>query len=136
MIVRGFIDGDVQRIALQNEQVKEAGDWSFYDCDETLVFVDGDEVLALVCPIRLEGERIYVASLISQNIGRRMYGFVKILKQMLEEEFRKGFTQRVEFVTQVGFEQAEHLAQILGFEYEGTMRKYFKGLDFKLWGRV
>lgn len=136
MIIRGFIKGDVQRIALQNEQLKEKGDWSFYDCKDTLVFADAEEVLALVCPIRLEGGRIYVASLISQNIGRRMYGFIKTLKQMLEEELKKGSTLRVEFVTQVGFTQAEHLARLLGFECEGTMRKYFNGLDFKIWGKV
>jgi RimJ/RimL family protein N-acetyltransferase len=55
---------------------------------------------------------------------------------MLVEELNKGDTLRVEFVTQVGFPQAEHLARLLGFEYEGTMRKYYNGIDFKMWGKV
>lgn len=136
MIVRGFKKGDVQRMSLQNEQLKENGDWSFYDSPNTMVFTEDGEVLALVYPERLPGRRVYIASLISRDMGRKMYSFVKILKQMLVEELSKGQTLRVEFTTQAGFPQADHLAKILGFEYEGTMKKYYNGIDFKLWGKV
>lgn len=136
MITRGFIKGDVERVSLQNEQLKETGDWSFYDHPDTIVFEDKEKVIALVRPERIVGRRIYVASLISKDIGISMYGFVKLLKRMLVEELNKGQTLRIEFTTQVGFPQAEHLAKLLGFEYEGTMKKYYNGIDFKLWGIV
>lgn len=136
MIVRGYKKGDVQRLSLQNEQIKELGDWSFYDSKYTYVFEEDGEILALIRPEQLPGGRIFVASLISKNIGRKMFGFVKKLKQMLVEEQTIRQTLRIEFVTQVGFPQAEHLAELLGFEYEGTMKKYYNGIDFKLWGKV
>lgn len=136
MIIRKFKDGDIQRIALQNEQAKEKGDWSFYKSPNTMVFVEDGEVYALIYPERIVGRRIFVASLISKHIGKKMFCFVKMLKRMLVEELNKGNTLRVEFVTQVGFPQAEHLARLLGFEYEGTMKKYYNGIDFKMWGKV
>ena len=34
------------------------------------------------------------------------------------------------------FSEAKRLAKMLGFTCEGTMKKYYNGLDFNIWGRV
>lgn len=72
-------------------------------------------------------------TLLSNAAGPRMLTVTRIVRRVLNGvDF-----DRVQMTTDVGFPEAERWAQMLGFEYEGTMRSYFPdGRSAKLWARV
>ena len=133
-MIRHFQKGDCERILKQPEQGLSAErDW-FFDCKDTVVYEYEGRVLAIIRPVFELGGRVTLVSYIGADCKDRAVDMYKKLKPMVELLCER--YDRVEFTTQADFPQANRLAKLLGFECEGTMRKYCFGKDFNMWGRV
>lgn len=60
----------------------------------------------------------------------------KSLKRLIEDGLKKTGIDRLEMEVMSGFKHGERFAEMLGFECEGVMRKYYKGKDYKLYARI
>lgn len=136
-MIRHFQKGDLEKIKLQSEQKNEdSQQWHLFDDEDTIVFADGDKVLAIVRPFFESGQRVWLSALIGVDCGYKAVAMFKQMKRIIDGFLQEGEAQRVEMVTQADFAVANRLAGMLGFECEGTMKKYFNGIDFNLWGRT
>lgn len=136
MIIRHYQRKDLLRIKKQKEQVNEYIADNLYNSVDTITFCEGKEVLAIVRPFFEMGGRVYLSAVISVDCGgRKMLSLFRRFKAILDREIQKNDILRVEIVTQCGFLPAERLAFLLGFECEGTLKKYYNGMDFKIWAR-
>lgn len=133
-MMRCYKKGDIDRIKLQPEQeVERNEDWRLFENINTITFADGDEVLAIVYPHEQYGN-ITIYALISSNCGYKAVSMVKEFKRWIKEQIKRDDVCRICFTTQSRFEQANRLALLLGFEYEGYLHRWFKGIDFNMWG--
>lgn len=133
-MLRRFYKGDCERIKLQAEQDHEDKSWELFDNPDTVVFADGDRVLAIVRPFFENGGRVWLSALISADCRDKGVAMFKRGNKLISDILK--IYNRVEFVTQTDFAAANRLAEMLGFECEGTMKKYYNGLDFNIWGRI
>lgn len=131
---RKFETEDLQKITLQTEQKMEFD--TINVADNALTFEHNGLVRAVVWYALIDDKRAAVFALISADIGLGLVGLVRQLKVMIEEQSKILNLNRVEMCTLKGFAQADRLAKMLGFEYEGCMRKVFKGLDYNIYARV
>jgi RimJ/RimL family protein N-acetyltransferase len=58
------------------------------------------------------------------------------MKKLIDDWLCCKDVERVEMITQTDFVQANRLAELLGFKKEGTLKKYYNGIDFNIWGRI
>lgn len=132
---RRFETGDFEQIVLQAEQKDEA-EVVLEEQPNAYSFLVNGKVVA-VCWFReiYEG-RYETCAYISADIGTRMLLFVRELKRVIEEKAKEVNAVRVEMTVLDGFEQGDRLAKLLGYEYEGTMRKVYRGLNYKLYARL
>ena len=63
-----------------------------------------------------------------EDCGYKAVSIFKTLKPIIDDLAKNNL--RLECVTQKDFEPANRLAKMLGFSYEGTMKKYYNGIDF------
>lgn len=133
-MLRCYQDGDLERIKLQPEQeLERSSEWEKLKNDKTLVFCDKDKVLALVYPMEDEG-KITLFALVSRDSGYKAVHIVKTMRSWIIEQFTRNEIYRIDMTTQANFDQANRLAELLGFTYEGTLHSYFRGIDFNIWG--
>jgi hypothetical protein len=80
---------------------------------------------------KVEEHRGMIWSILASDIGSEFFFIHKEVKAFLNESK----LQRIEMATETP--EADRWAGMLGFEFEGTMRKYFaNGSDGKLFARV
>lgn len=136
-MIRHFEKGDCDRIKLQPEQKHEdTNNWYLFDDEDTIVFEYDNRVLAIVRPFFEDGGRVWLSALISADCRDKGFSMFKQMRKIIDDFLNDGETQRVEMITQDNFPAAKRLAKMLGFTCEGTMKKYYNGLDFNIWGRV
>lgn len=135
MQIRRYKDGDIQKIDLQDEQKHETVG-AKYPEETSFTLEDNGEVLGCFAFLQLHEKRGVVCSFISRNAGRAMLKMVKQFRKMLDDGMNRIGIERIEMQVLSGFEHGERFAQMLGFECEGVMRKYYKGKDYKLFARV
>jgi hypothetical protein len=133
-MIRHFKKGDCERLLKQpHQEHKENKDYMF-DSEDTIVYEDEGKVLVILRPYFELGGRCILVSYISQDCGYKAVSIFKTLKPIIDDLAKNNL--RLECVTQKDFEPANRLAKMLGFSYEGTMKKYYNGIDFNMWGRV
>ncbi len=136
-MIRHYKEGDLSKINLQDEQLKEGqSEWYMFKHPDTIVFEDGDKVLAIIRPCYEAGGRLFLGALISKDCGYKSISMFKKIKSIIDDWLYFGDVQRIEFTTQSNFKQANRLAELLGFQKEGTLRRYYNGMDFNIWGRI
>lgn len=136
-MLRKFKKGDLAKIKLQKEQMHEdTHNWNLFDNKDTLVFDDKERVLAIVLPVFEDGNKVSLYSLIGADCKDKAILMFKKMKRIIDDWLEYDGIERVEMTTQADFRQANRLAKLLGFECEGTMKKYFNGMDFNMWGRI
>lgn len=136
-MIRHFENNDLEKINLQEEQKKECPElWYMYDNEDTIVFEDEGKVLAIIRPMYEQGGRMWLSALISKDCGYKAISIFKRMKRFIDEWLFYGEVNRVEITTQKDFKQANRLAELLGFQKEGVLRKYYNGMDFNIWGRI
>lgn len=136
-MLRKYKKGDIEKINVQPSQNREnREDWRLFENEDTLVFEDNGRILAIVLPLYEQGGRIFLTSVISADCKDKSILMFKKMKKIIDGWLESGEAERVEFLTQSNFEPANRLARLLGFIKEGTLRKYYNGLDFNIWGRI
>lgn len=134
-MLRAHQNGDLEKIKLQPEQELEKSEaWKNFENSKTLVFSDNDKVLALFLPIEEHGT-ISLFALIGKDCGYKSVSMFKEMRSWIDKQLQRPDINRIDFTTQSNFEQANRLANLLGFTCEGTLHKVFKGIDFNVWGK-
>lgn len=135
MQIRRYKDGDIQKIDLQDEQKHEITGVKYPE-ETSFTIEDNGEILGCFAFLQISEKRGVVCSFISRNAGRAMLKMVKQLRKLLNEGMKRTGMERIEMSVLDSFKHGERFAQMLGFECEGVMRKYYKGRDYKLFARV
>ena len=89
------------------------------------------ETLAIFWFWKLGAGRCYVGSFISQNAGP----FFLEMRTLILRLFDFYDATRFEALVQTDFEEGHRMIKILGFEREGTMKKFLDGIDYDLYAR-
>lgn len=135
MQIRRYKDGDIKKIHLQDEQKHEITGVKYPE-ETSFTIEDNGEILGCFAFLQISEKRGVVCSFISRNAGRAMLKMVKQLRKLLNEGMKRTGMERIEMSVLDSFKHGERFAQMLGFECEGVMRKYYKGRDYKLFARV
>lgn len=133
-MIRHYKSGDCERLLKQPHQVHKDNRDFMFDHEDTVVFEDNGKVLLILRPVFELGGRCTLVSYISQDCGHKAVSMFKTIKPLIDTIANECL--RLECVTQADFEPANRLAKMLGFSFEGTMKKYYDGIDFNMWGRV
>lgn len=133
-MIRKFEKPDLKRIVIQREQEGEFVPEAIPESAET--FIAGGIIVAVIWYVEITPKRFALFSVINAKAGRKMFAFVKALKLIIENRRRELAAERIEMTVLDGFKSGERLARLLGFEYEGTMRKVFNGKDYQLFARI
>lgn len=133
--MRKYHHSDLERIKVQAEQAAEID--KIYVAEKTAFSLwDGDKILGVFWTICPNSGRLTAQSVISADCGDKMLEIVRTLKKMIEGGAVKMGLYRIEIIVVYGFRNGERLARLLGFEYEGTLRKLINGVDYKIFARI
>lgn len=135
MIIRRFEKDDLDKLAIQDEQKHEFSKME-YPKETSFTLVNGGEIVGVFGISEVFHGRAMVFSFISKDAGSYMLKMVKYLRWLIDNGMKKTGAVRLEMTVLASFEHGERFAKLLGFECEGVMRKYYKGLDYKLFARV
>lgn len=89
------------------------------------------ETLAIFWFWELGGGRCYVGSFISENAGP----FFPEMRTLILRLFDFYDAQRFEALVETAFAEGHRMIKLLGFEREGTMKKFIDGIDYDLYAR-
>lgn len=99
---------------------------------QRFVLENETETLAIFWFWNLGGGRVSVGSFLSQNCGE----YFREMQRLIERLFKFYNATRYEALVKTDFENGHRMIKILGFEREGTMKKFFDGKDFDLYARL
>lgn len=134
MIVRKYQKGDLDGFCFQPEQLWEKD--AICVGGNAMSMVSDDGIVAVVWYEKVWEGRFCLYSVISAKAGKRMLALVRALRRLIADKSAEEHAERLEMTVVRGFDAGIRLAKMLGFEYEGTMRKVVKGLDFHLFARI
>ncbi len=134
-MIRRFKRDDLEKIKLQEEQRHEFN--AEVQFPETIfTFEEDGEVLGIFGVVEVYTGRGELFSFISADAGKSMVKIVRSLQRIISQSFVKTKFERLELSVLEGFVNGDRLAGLLGFDYEGLMKKYYKGRNYKLYARV
>jgi hypothetical protein len=136
MEIKRFKLSDIDELEIQPEQKHELENSAFMKIEDCFTLVKDDEVVGIFGFCEMYKGRVVVFAFISKKASKHMFSLVKKLKLLIEDGMNKTQADRVEMEVLDGFKHGERFAEMLGFECEGVMRKYYKGRDYKLYARV
>lgn len=134
-MIKKFAQVDWNKMRLQPEQCGEELVDLTVEANAYSVWA-GDDLLAFVWWRQIWNGRFEVYSYINQTAGKHMISLVRQLRRFIEQKAAEAKAVRVEITVLAGFAPGERLAEMLGFDYEGTMRKVYRGADYKLFARI
>ena len=134
-MIKKYEKKDWRFMQVQDEQMHEFRP-ELEKMDNVFSFWDGDVLVAIFWWLKAYEGRFEIYSYISEAAGRHLLAFVREMRKFIVDKAKEEKAVRIEMNVMAGFEPGERLAQLLGFEYEGTLRKVFKGLDYKLFARI
>lgn len=131
--IRTYKAEDFDTIDTQEEQLNEFIVFNPDTCDAYTIYDDEtNEIFCILVFTPLSKDRCIISSLLSKGAGKHFIGMRNIIYQMLD---LYKFT-RLECMVRTSFAQGHRLVQILGFSFEGTLRKFFKNQDYSIYARV
>lgn len=134
--VRQFSKNDWQRFEIQPAQLHEINFCQAIPSSAISLVDDNGEIMAVLGDCEVYKGRGVAIAFISANAGRHMTTIVRLIKRMIDVGMAKFGYERLEMSVLNGFLPGERMAEMLGFECEGLMRKYFKGKDYKLYAKT
>ncbi len=135
MIVRKFSKDDLVKLNVQHQQAHEL-DLSIQPPESSFTLEQDGVILGVFGFVKMYRGRAAVFAFVSKDAGRWMTAVVRALKRTIEWGVPTFGFDRLEMSVLEGFPAGDRMARMLGFEYEGMMRKYFKGRNYKLFARV
>lgn len=136
MIIRRFVMSDIDKLNIQDEQQHELENSAFMKTEHCFTFIKDNQIIGVFGVFEVYKGRAIVFSFISKSAGKCLFSVLKSLKRLIEDGLKKTGTDRLEMEVMSGFKHGERFAEMLGFECEGVMRKYYKGKDYKLYARI
>ena len=136
MIIRRFEKGDIDKLNIQDEQQHELENSAFMKTEHCFTFIKDNQIIGVFGVFEVYKGRAIVFSFISKNAGKYLFSVFKSLKMLIDDGVKKTSVDRLEMEVMSGFKHGERFAEMLGFECEGIMRKYYKGKDYKLYARI
>lgn len=134
-MIRKFKPDDILKIKLQKEQEHEFNINAEFP-ETTFTIETGKKILGVFGVVEIYAGRGEIFSFISADAGKSMIKIVRSLQKIISQAFVKTGFERLEMSVLEGFDNGDRLAGLLGFEYEGLMRKYYKGKNYKLYARI
>ena len=135
MIVRKFSKDDLLKINVQDIQKDELNFSAVFPETSFVLEADG-EILGIFGVVDLYKGRGAVFAFVSRDAGKHMTAVVRFLHRVIESGMSKSGYERLETSVVEGFPAGDRLVRMLGFDYDGLMRKYFKGKNYNLFARV
>ena len=132
--IRTFKQDDVFLIDAQQAQKEEVGllDLSTNPEAYTIYEDTNNLIICIIVFTPINTERCVVSALLSTFSGKYFIGLRKIVFKFLD---LYNFP-RLECFVKASFKEGHRLARLLGFEYEGTLRKLSKGQDYCIYARL
>lgn len=93
--------------------------------------IDGVPLISAGVSQQWDG-RSFVWAVLSDKTGPHMLAITRLVKEFLDTRNEV----RLEMQVKTDFAAAHRWAKMLGFQREGTMRKYCDGEDFDLYARI
>lgn len=133
--VRNFEQDDLKKINVQPAQKQEAGYLPYADISEIYtVFEDiQNDIICIIVCTPMTKDRCHIGALVSADSGKYFVALRSLVFKILD--VYSMFT-RLEATIKADFKQGHRLAKLLGFEYEGTLRKFSNGEDYCMYARV
>lgn len=123
-------------LQLQDEQLPEKSQAAYYMSAQTFSLFYGNQILA-VCSVAILTDKHYIlSSLIDKRSGAHMTALVRIIKKMIMAGMSDKDLDRISATVRSDFKAGKRLVKMLGFSYEGTMRKYYMGFDYDIYAWV
>lgn len=104
---------------------------------ETIVDTDTLTVLGVMNGIVHHDKHLEVCMIVGEAAAKQPVGFFKHVKKILELYIEKLELKRVQATIRCGFPHLIKWIEMLGFQYEGTMRQFgIDGDDYMIYSRV
>ena len=132
--IKAFVQEDLQKIEAQPAQKVETGLFDPMTKSEAYTIYDDKDnfVICILVFTPISEERCVIGALLSAYSGKYFVGLRRIVYRFLEVY---NFT-RLECMVKSSFAQGHRLVKLLGFELEGTLKKFCKGEDYCIYARV
>ena len=133
--IREFKHEDLYNITAQEAQKRETGLFDPLNKSEAYTIFDSETsiIICILVFTPITEERYVVGALTSAYAGPYFVGLRKIVFTFLDEYYK---VPRLECVVHAKFEQGHRLVKLLGFQLEGTLRKFQNGEDYCLYTRI
>ncbi len=129
--VRPFEQEDLNLIDLQSAQEIEK-DVVLPPCNSIFTVCAADKIILILGFFPVDERRCVLSTLVSKHAGPYFKGLKRVIDRLLSlYEY-----ERLECSVKSDFEAGARCAKLFGFTKEGTMRKFFKGTDYDLYGRI
>ncbi len=104
---------------------------------QAVTVMDGDKPVAIFGGFLFVPGVVHLWGLISDDAKQKPLAFHRIVSDLLDYYGKTSQTRRIQMDVKADFEEGQKWAKALGFEYEGTMKRYgVNGDDFHLYARV
>ena len=132
--IKAFIKEDLQKIEAQPAQKAETGLFDPMTKSEAYTIYDDKDnfIICILVFTPISEERCVIGALLSAYSGKYFVGLRRIVYRFLEVY---NFA-RLECMVKSSFAQGHRLVKLLGFELEGTLKKFCKGEDYCIYARV
>ncbi len=126
----------LDKVYIQEEQKHELENGAFFRAEHSFTIVDEGNVVGVFGFFEIYKGRVVVFSFISAKAGKHLFSLAKLLRKIIDDGMQKTDIDRVEMEVVKGFDHGERFAKLLGFECEGVLKKYYKGMDYKIFARI
>ena len=136
-MIRDYVSGDAQSVAVQCEQYDEARNFAdFFDMITTYTLENERHQILAVFGYRIgiENEAECFA-LIGKNIGRNMLEFIRFLLREIPGIMNEKNISKAVMTVKKNFSAGVRLAGVLGFKYAAELPLFYCGKDYQLFER-
>ena len=104
---------------------------------EAVTVMDGPTPMAIFGMFVFVPGVLHIWALVSDDVYRKPIAFFKVVRNLLDFYEDRTKPRRVQMDVKAGHPELQKFAEALGFEHEGTMKRYgANGEDFHLYGRT
>ena len=125
----------LEKLSVQTAQKHEKEEF-VVNLETAIVMIDGSRVLGIFWFNDMGFGRLCAYSAIDAGCGNKLLAVVRKLKKLIEDGMKKTGNTRIEMMVKSDFKNGKKMAKLLGFEYEGTMCKVYKGIDYDMYARI
>ena len=104
---------------------------------DAVTVMDGEQPVAIIGSFVFVPGVVHLWGLISEDVRAKPLAFHRVTRELLAYYEKTQKPRRIQMDVKASYIEGQKWAQALGFEYEGTMKRYgVNGEDFHLYGRA